>query len=139
MLRHTAGMLALAVFVAWLSGSAGAQGDKASELRATMKKIGDGSSGLYTKLGRELRDEEPAWDDARKMSRELVLLSAGLGKHTPPRGDKTSWETKTKAFTETVAALDQAVGKRDRATAFASWKRMEEQTCAACHKVHRKE
>ncbi len=124
---------------AWLNGGAGAQGDKASPLQETMKKIGDGSSGLFTKLGRELRDEEPVWDDARKMSREIVRLSTPLPKLSPPQGDKASWAKETKAFIESSTALDQAIAKRDRATAFAAWKKMEAQTCMTCHKVHRKE
>ena len=67
MVRLTAGVLALAALLVWLSGNAGAQGDKGSELKETMKKIGDGSSGLMIKLGRELRDEEPAWSDANSL------------------------------------------------------------------------
>jgi hypothetical protein len=139
MVRLTAGVVALAGVLLWLSGNAGAQGDKPSELRDTMKKIGDGSSGLYTKLGRELRDEEPAWDDARKYSQEIARLTAGLAKYTPPQGEKASFEKLAKAFAVEAAALDQAVAKRDRATAFAAWKKIETQTCASCHKVHRKQ
>jgi cytochrome c556 len=137
MKRLTAGLLALTALV-WLSGRTGAQGEKAADLKATMKKIGDGSSGLFTKLGRELRDTDPTWDDARQMSREIVRLSAGLPKFTPPQGDKASWDKKTKAFADSLAALDQAVAKRDRDTAFAAWKKMEADTCMTCHKVHRK-
>jgi hypothetical protein len=138
MMRSTAGVLALAALLAWLNGPAGAQGEK-SELRDTMKKIGDGSSGLFTKLGRELRDEEPAWDNARKMTREIIRLGGTLSKATPPKGDKASWDKFVKGFTADVAALDQAVGSRDRTAALAAWKKMESQTCMTCHKEHRKE
>jgi hypothetical protein len=139
MVRLTAGVLVLAALLVWLDGPAGAQGEKSSELRDTMKKIGDGSSGLFTKLGRELRDEEPTWDDARRYSQEMARLSTGLTKYTPTMGDKASFDKQAKAFAEQAAALDAAVGKRDRGTAFAAWKKMEAQTCAACHKVHRKQ
>ena len=138
MTRRTARVLALAAILICLAGRIAAQGEKASELKETMKKIGDGSSGLFTKLGRELRDEEPVWDDARTMSREIVRLSSGLGKLTPPQGDQASWQKQTKAFAESVASLDREVVKRDRSTAFAAWKKMETQTCMTCHKVHRK-
>ena len=139
MVRLTAGVLALAALLVWLSGNAGAQGDKGSELKETMKKIGDGSSGLMIKLGRELRDEEPAWSDARKMSGEIARAARGVGKFTPPQGDKASFEKFAKGFVEEATALDQAIGKRDRATALAAWKKMEAETCMNCHKVHRKE
>ena len=75
MVRLTAGVVALAALVAWLDGPAGAQGDKASGATETMKKIGDGSSGLYTKLGRELRDDEPTWADVRRYSQEMARLT----------------------------------------------------------------
>jgi hypothetical protein len=139
MVRVSAGIVVLTALIVCLGDRAGAHGEKASELRDTMKKIGDGSSGLFTKLGRELRDEEPSWDDARKMSKEIVRLSAGLTKYTPPLGDKASFDKHAKGFAEQMAALDQAVGSRDRTTAFAAWKKMESQTCAACHKMHRKQ
>ncbi len=138
MMRRTATLLGLAALLVWLSGRTAAEGEKASELKETMKKVGDGSSGLFTKLGRELRDEEPVWDDARTMSKEIVRLTAGLGKFTPPQGDQASWQKFSKDFAESMAALDQAVAKRDRTTAFAAWKKMEAQTCVNCHKVHRK-
>ena len=138
MMRRMATMLVLTALLVWLSSRSGAQGEKASELKETMKKVGDGSSGLFTKLGRELRDEEPVWEDARAMSKEIVRLTAGLAKFTPPQGDQASWQKHSKAFAESMTALDQAVAKRDRATAFAAWKKMEAQTCMDCHKTHRK-
>jgi hypothetical protein len=138
MVRTTVGVVILSALLVCLGDRVGAQGEKTSELRETMKKIGDGSSGLFTKLGRELRDEEPSWDDARRMTKEIARLVGGLTKYTPPLGDKASFDKQAKAFAEQVTALDQAVGSRDRATAFAAWKKMESQTCPACHKVHRK-
>ena len=138
MVRMSVGIVVLTALLVCLRDRAGAQGEKASELQATMKKIGDGSSGLFIKLGRELRDEEPTWDEARKYSQEMARLTAGLTKYTPPLGDKASFDKQAKAFAAEVAALDAAIGKRDRATAFAAWKKLESQTCTGCHKVHRK-
>src|SRR5260370_29945316 len=107
MVRMAVGIVVLTGLLVCLGDRAGAQGEKASELRDTMKKIGDGSSGLFTKLGRELRDEEPSWDDARKMTKEIVRLSAGLTKYTPPLGDKPSLGEHANRFAEPVAAPDQ--------------------------------
>ncbi len=73
------------------------------------------------------------------MSQEIVRLTAGLAKHTPPKGDKASFEKQAKAFAAAAAALDQTVAKRDKGTAFAAWKQMEEQTCKTCHQAHRNE
>ena len=62
-----------------------------------------------------------------------------MTKHTPALGDKASFDKLAKGFATQAAALDAAVAKQDRTTALAAWKKMESQTCAACHKVHRKE
>lgn len=60
----------------------------------------------------------------------LVAMFVALGQNTPPKGEKASWEKKTKALVDAakaVAAGEEGAGKKLGKAA----------NCAACHKVHK--
>jgi len=139
MKRLTAGLFVLSAALVGLTGSVPAQGEKLPAIKDVMKKMGGGTTGIYFQLGRELRDPELMWDDARRMSRELVKLTAPLSKCTPPQGDRASWEKHTKALTDAAKTLDDAVAKQDKRAAQTAYQNMgEENMCKKCHDVHRK-
>ena len=66
--------------------------------------------------------------DAEKA--ELVKLYEALAKLSPPRGDASSWEEKTKALL--AAARAAAEGKPDAAVEL-----NRVANCAACHQAHK--
>ena len=64
----------------------------------------------------------------------LVELYEELGKNTPPKGDKASWQKKTEAVL--AAARKVKADPNDRAARQTLSKAT---TCMACHDVHRED
>jgi hypothetical protein len=90
-----------------------AEGEKVT-IKDVMKKAMKG--GLCGKVA-----SGKASDDEKK---ELVELFTALSKNTPPKGEKTDWEAKTKALLDAAKANDGAALKKAA-------------NCAACHKAHK--
>jgi cytochrome c556 len=93
--------------------------------------------GFYFALVRDLKDDEPPWDDVQAGAKALNKLAAVLGKNTPPKGDKTSWDQLTKAYADNAKALEAAALKKDKKAAQTAATALGE-SCNACHKAHRK-
>src|SRR5207253_10344123 len=111
------GVLVLLVLVC--SFRAQGQAEKVPDIKEIMAKLNK-PTGIYFSLMRELKEEEPMWDEARQQSKTLTQLSAVLGKHTPPRGDRASWQALTKAYADNARATEQAVLRMDKAAALAA-------------------
>jgi hypothetical protein len=104
-------------------------------VKDVMKKAHAGPNSLLANIGKDLKDEDPDWSDIQKETKELVDLVTALGKNDPPKGDKESWQTMTKAYLDKVKALDAAAQKKDKATAQSSHAKLKD-SCNACHKAH---
>jgi cytochrome c556 len=87
-------------------------------------------------LGKALEAPEPAWETIQKQTREFAELAAALGKNTPPRGSKESWEKLTSAYAAAAAGLDRAAQGKDRDAALTAHRQLEG-SCKACHNAHR--
>ena len=61
---------------------------------------------------------------------ELLDLYKAMGKNKPPKGEKGSWEEKTKALVDAAQkVVDDKPGARDELKKAAN--------CAECHKAHK--
>jgi cytochrome c556 len=136
MTRLLAGLLLLTALLSGLA-AASAQGDREAGIKEIMAKLNK-PTGIYYALVRELREEEPSWDEAKAQSKTLARLAAELPRHTPPLGDKASWAKLTRTYADNARAADQAVQKMDKAAAQAALGRMGERACNTCHEAHRK-
>lgn len=120
-----------------LAPLAGAQGDKIPSAKDIMKKLNGGPNCLNAYIGKDLQAEAPNWDEIQKETKEYAGLAAVLGKNTPSKGDKASWEKLTKAFADDAKALEQAAQNKDKKTAQTIYNKINTTSCKECHKVHR--
>src|SRR5438067_7391544 len=93
--------------LALTTGPAGADGERPLGIKEIMKKL-NGPTGIQPALGKELKDDEPVWDDIQKDTKEFASLAAALGKSDPPKGSKESWARLTKTYADDAKALDDA-------------------------------
>jgi hypothetical protein len=112
-----------------------AQGDKL-DAKQIMGKLNK-PEGLYYNIVKELREDDPNWDAAKKDVKEVARLGALLAKTDPPKGEKESWQALTKAYGENTKALETAVGKMDKTAAKAASEKIGK-SCEACHMAHKK-
>lgn len=118
------------------AGLVSAQGSKTPSIKDIMSKLGKGTTSLCPTLGKELKDDEPAWDEIQKQTKEFVSLVEALGKNDPPMGTKDSWTRLTSQYLANAKDLDTAAQKKDRSAAAAAHKKITG-SCMACHKAHK--
>ena len=123
----------LAVVAALLTGAAFE--DKPPTVKEIMEQANK-PNGLYYDLKRDLRDDDPMWEDMKARAQELLRLAESLPKAKPPQGDKESWARLTRENLTKVKALAQAVENQDKKAARAAHARVEA-SCKGCHDVHR--
>ncbi len=110
--------------------------DKDPTIKEIMTKAHKGGDSLIEKLGKELKDDEPKWDDIQKQTKELAGLGKALGKNKPPRGDQESWDKLTKLYADKAKELDEDAQKKDKTAAAAAQKTLKSY-CGACHGAHK--
>jgi cytochrome c556 len=120
------------------AGAAAAKDEKPSEIKEIMTKINKPSTGLAANIASELRSDSPDWKEIQPQAKEMVKLTAQLGKYKPPMGDEASWAKLTKEFAANTVALEKAIAAKDQPAAKAAFEKGEK-ACSACHKAHRKE
>ena len=134
-MNRLVGMAALLVVVVGLSARAQDR-DKPPSIKAIMTKAHKGGDSILAKLREELKADDTDWAQVQKMSKELVDLGTALGKNTPPKGEKRSWQEKTSLYKANATALNKAAGRKDKKQAQGAFKRLQS-SCLACHKAHR--
>jgi hypothetical protein len=117
-------------------GASGAREEKEPTIKEIMTKAHKGGDSLLSTVGKDLKAAEPDWADVQTKSKELVKLGTSLGKNTPPKGEKESWEQLTKAYLDCAKTLEAAADKKDKETAAAAQKKLTTM-CMNCHMVHR--
>ena len=127
---------ALLAGLALVSNPSGARDREDESIRKIMTRAHKGGDSLIEAVGRDLKADEPRWDDARKRTKELVRLGTSLGKKVPPRGGKESWATLTNRYLVSAKVLDASVMKKDREAALEARGQLKMQ-CAGCHRAHR--
>ncbi len=134
--RVAVGLAVVAGLVVALNGTS-ADDKKDPSIKEIMTKAHKGGDSLIQGVGKGLKAAEPDWDEVHKKTKELVKLGTSLGKNTPPKGEKESWEKVTKKYVDNAKALDEAVDQKDKAAAQDAHKKLSG-SCMECHKAHKK-
>jgi cytochrome c556 len=104
------------------------------DISAIMKKAHAKTDGYLARIGGAAKDGK--WDDAQKYAKDLVLAGEALGKNTPPKGAKASWEKLTSAYVTNAKAVADATEKKD-AKATQTALGAITKSCGGCHSVHK--
>lgn len=110
--------------------------DGTPQVKDVMKSLFKGKSAELAKLKTELKNEPPDWSSVEASAKQFVNLTAALGKATPPKGDKASWEKLTLAVHENSKVLDGAAKSKDKARVEAAAKKIGGM-CQSCHAAHK--
>jgi hypothetical protein len=109
------------------------------DIKMIMKKA-HSPTGLLYNIGKDLKDDEPDWDNIQQETKELASLAAMLEMNKPPMGDKESWARLTAQYLAMAKDLDAAAQKKNLSGAKSVQARMSnDNTCKGCHKLHRKD
>jgi hypothetical protein len=109
------------------------------DIKMIMKKA-HSPTGLLYNIGKDLKDDEPDWDNIQQETKELLDLVSMLEKNKPPMGDQNSWKSLTASYLDMAKSLDAAAKKKNLSGAKSVQAKMSnENTCKGCHKVHRKD
>jgi hypothetical protein len=135
--RRLVACLAIAAFA--MSLGVVAQDKKKDDKKKTptisqIMKAVPGKNGLCAKCNAAAKDEK--WDDAKKIGAELKSYGEALGKNTPKKGDKESWEKHAKSFSEAMTEIADATEKKDKEALAAGTKKFQGM-CMGCHKEHK--
>lgn len=103
-----------------------------------MKKLNrkKGNSGVHYQLKVKLEENELAWPEVNKLSKEYADLCEALCKNKPTKGAQSSWDKLCKEYAADAKALNEAAGKKDKAAIAAAYDRLCK-SCQACHDEHR--
>src|SRR5262245_32490576 len=131
--------LALLAAVALAILPAAAADKAAPTIKEIMSKLNK-PNGLRPNLGQDLMDDEPNWEEIQNETKHFVELVEALGKNTPPKGDKASWDRLTRAYADKAKAMDAAAKKKDKPGALAAHQKLSSNDfCKQCHDAHRKD
>ena len=129
-------MSLLALVVSVVIVSIEAQGAKTPATKEIMGKLNKGPDCLNAKIGKELKAEQPDWPALQAETKEFAALASLVGQNDPPKGDKDSWATLTKAYATNARSMDAAAQNKDKEAAHAAHAAMAK-SCKVCHTAHR--
>jgi hypothetical protein len=116
-------------------GAAAASGGVPS-IHDIMEQVNRRKSGLHSEIGDSLQGESIDWSVIEPKSKNYAALADFLGKNDPPKGDKASWESLTKAYAADAQSLHAAAEKKDKDSALAAHQKLSD-SCMGCHRSHR--
>jgi len=128
--------LALGLLTVLTDGGVFAGDDQSPETASEIMKKTHGKTGLRNALKADLKANPVDWDKAQKETKVYSELAGMLGKATPPKGEKASWEKLTKEFADTTKEMDTAAGKKDAPAAQSALTKIGTM-CMPCHTAHR--
>jgi hypothetical protein len=108
--------------------------EKTPDIKTIMTEGHKGTDSFLIQIGKEAKDAK--WEDALMHAKALAVFGEALGKNTPPKGDKASWETLSKKYNENTKAVLTAVEKKDADGTAKSLKTIQG-SCKECHTPHR--
>jgi hypothetical protein len=111
--------------------------DKPHDIKEIMNKLNKPGA-ILPNLGKDLKADELDWDEIQRETKEYVEYAEDLGKNDPPKGDKGSWASLTKAYVENAKQMDFSAQQKDRQGTLAAQKKLMG-SCMSCHQVHRKD
>jgi hypothetical protein len=131
---------AMVLAVGLLVGVVGAADDKAKAsniptVQEVMKAV-NGKAGLQKAVGKALTSDMLDWTDIQKKTKDMVEHIEALGKNTPEKGTKESWEKLTKAWLASAKKVDEAAKKKDKDATNRALTELRG-ACQTCHKAHK--
>src|SRR5436190_17180037 len=130
---------AMVLAVGLLVGVVGAADDKSKSTIPTisdvMRKV-NSKAGLQKSVGKALTSDMVDWDDIQKKTKEMVEHVEALGKNTPEKGTKESWEKLTKSWLDSAKKVDEAAKKKDKEATTKALTTLQG-ACRTCHKAHK--
>jgi hypothetical protein len=130
------GTLVVIAMAAWMVRPATAA-DKPHDIKEIMNKLNKPGA-IGPNLGKDLKVDDLDWDEIQRETKEYVEYAADLGKNDPPKGDKGSWSSLTKAYADNAKQLDFSAQQKDRKGTQAALQKLTG-SCMSCHQVHRKD
>jgi hypothetical protein len=106
--------------------------DKTADVKTIMDKSFKNKDSFKATISADAK--EGKWDDAKKLAKDWVDLSASIGKNKPAKGDDASWQEQCKKFVDSTKAVYDATDSKD---AKAVGKALGSFNCGGCHKAHR--
>ncbi|MDR3635872.1 MAG: cytochrome c [Isosphaeraceae bacterium] len=126
--------LATAAAIMTLAAVAGAE--DTPSIKEIMGKLHKGANAPLGKLKGALKAESPDWKEVQSLSKDFVILGAGLAKNEPPRGDKAAYEKLANSYYENAKDLDNAAKAEDKDKSQAALNKIGA-SCKACHTAHK--
>jgi hypothetical protein len=134
MMKRMAGMASvLAVLIL-----AARADDSSPSIKEIMGKLHKGANAPLARLKTSLKADTPDWKEVQDSSKDFVILGAGLARHEPPRGDKSTFVQLADAYYQSAKALDAAAKAQDTAKVGAALNKIGA-SCKACHAAHKKQ
>jgi cytochrome c556 len=112
--------------------------DSSPSIKEIMGKLHKGANAPLAKLKTALKANAPDWKEVQDLSKEFVILGAGLARKEPPRGDKSDFVELADAYYQNAKALDDAAKAEGKAKAQAALNKIGA-SCKACHAAHKKQ
>ena len=112
--------------------------DELPDISEIMRKAHKGTDAYFAKIKTAVKGEK--WEDAGKTAKDLSLAADALAKNTPGKGDKKSWETLTKKYSDGAKSVVEAIEKKDAKTvndAFNPKTGSLGASCKGCHDKHK--
>ena len=110
--------------------------DAEPSIKEIMGKLHKGGNAPLAKLKTALKSDEPDWKDIQDLSKDFVGLGASLAKNEPPRGERSAFEKRAKAYYQYAESLDAAAKAKDKAKAQAALNKIGA-SCKDCHSSHK--
>jgi cytochrome c556 len=136
MTKRLLGAMVLAVGL--LVGVGAADGQNKSSIPTisdVMRKV-NGKAGLQKAVGKALTSDMIDWADVQKKTKELVEHVEALGKNTPEKGTKDSWEKLTKSWLDSAKKVDDAAKMKDKDATTKALTTLQG-ACRTCHSAHK--
>jgi cytochrome c556 len=111
--------------------------DASPSIKEIMGKLHKGANAPLTQLKAALKSDTPDWKDVQELSKLFVSQGADLAKNQPPRGDKSAFDKRARAYYQYAKALDDAAKAEDKAKAQTALNKIGA-SCKACHSAHKK-
>jgi hypothetical protein len=96
------------------------------DIKELMKKTNKGEDSPMGKLSKELKADEPSWEEIQKQVKEFNELAAALGEY------KRVNNSGRERYQKGAADLEAAVGKKDKTAAIEARKKLLN-SCGGCH------
>lgn len=107
--------------------------DKIPSIKAIMKAT-HGKTAFQGKVSAALKEKD--FETITKVAKEWEKCAIALGKNTPKKGEKESWEKLTEAYSKNIATMIEGAEKKDAkvvqgALGFVG------SSCGKCHGPHK--